>query len=90
MTPKATNPEASRAISWVLAILITLPVLYILSVGPISKLADEFASLQPSLNPVIEVVYAPLTAAMDHSPAFRDFVFWYVFDVWHIPFSKPP
>jgi hypothetical protein len=77
-TPKATRKKAKR----VVALLIALPILNILSIGPVAKLVDTFPVLVPPLEPVATFVYYPLSeTAKQYDPVGR-FLWWYVFDVW--------
>ena len=69
------RPEGRAAVVLVLvALLIALPMLYILSSGPAILLVDT--GLVPMA--VVRVVYAPIGWLEHNSPACREFIQWYV------------
>jgi hypothetical protein len=78
-----TEPRRSGGTSllWLLA----LPVLYVLSIGPVAKLNDavNFPRNYPALGRALETIYTPLTWCATHSPAFARFIIWYA-GVWHV------
>jgi hypothetical protein len=66
--------------------LIVLPVLYVLSIGPMTKLTLTLgvSNTQPALEHCLEVFYAPVIWCATHSSYFNRFLRWYWRDVWHV------
>ena len=66
---------------WIVALLIGLPVLYVLSVGPISWLYNHEV-LPRSLVPIYYWFYAPIAFANERGPEWlRQILDWYA-DLW--------
>ena len=89
MKADTTNAEETRsdlrkAVSWIGALLIVLPIIYILSMGPATKLVD-FHVITIS---AWKTFYSPLAPVCSRCEPFRDFLMWYIFDVWRNPY--PP
>jgi hypothetical protein len=61
--------------TWVVVIL---PLLYFLSVGPALKLKDRGIISES----VVLTIYAPLFQCAESSPPFRKIFIWYVCNVW--------
>ena len=83
MPPNATNTEPTRsdmrkAASWIGALLIALPIFYILSIGPAAKLVQYHVV---NLS-TIRSFYAPLEWLGDQSKPMRIIIHWYVTEVW--------
>lgn len=61
-------------------VLLLLPVLYVLSVGPVLKFDIRF--------PGEGQFYLPLVLAMVHSPRFERAMEWYLWNVWRVPMMR--
>lgn len=75
------DEPANRSKRWVW--FVTLPVLYVLSVGPVIWIAALVSRWFPSAagiqeTAMFQTIYAPLRLAAHHSPWFSDFLFWYI------------
>lgn len=70
--------DSSHLIWWLFAPVVLLGV-YVLSVGPMVKLAHK-GFISPSFT---ENIYAPLVELTNHNKAAKRFVLWYMLDVWH-------
>lgn len=66
--------------------LLALPVLYVLSIGPMAKIDKtlDFTKHQPRLERGLEIFYAPVVWCAVHSQSFRRLLLWYWRDVWHV------
>jgi len=66
--------------------LLALPVLYVLSSGPVAKLDTtfNFPKNQPMLEHGLEIIYWPVAWCTRHSSFFGGFLLWYWRDVWHV------
>ena len=69
----------------IVAVLLVLPLLYALSIGPVARLADN-QSIDPSWMPVLEVIYRPLEWSAD-LPIVGTVIIGYV-GLW-VPQSQP-
>ena len=77
--PKAARSPINRTIGWIAAVLICLPVLYFLSIGPAIRLVDRGTFNQS----VVKSFYLPVLILADRSETFNRFLDWYVTDIWH-------
>ena len=75
-----TRSDLRKAASWIGTLIIALPVLYILSTGPVIKLA-EGGVISGSM---VEAIYGPVMTLSDHSEVFKKVLYWYVIDVWRV------
>ena len=84
-TPGAADPESSgerpRSGVWWVSWLIIIPLLYVLSVGPVAKLAEVLRSRR--LQGMATVVYSPLRLVYFNSSAARHFFDWYL-GIWGV------
>jgi hypothetical protein len=66
--------------------LLALPVLYVLSIGPMAKIDKtlDLTKNQPGLERGLEILYAPVVWCAKHSPTFKSLLLWYWRDVWHV------
>jgi hypothetical protein len=58
--------------------MVTLPLLYFLSVGPVMRLCE----LRIVPNAVSRAVYTPLFYSAEACPPLKTCLFWYLHDVW--------
>jgi hypothetical protein len=66
--------------SWLIWIpFVLLPVLYVLSVGPVTRC---FWYINGGAPPPLQNFYAPLGVLADHVPPFRTFLDWYIDTFW--------
>ena len=84
---ETTRSDLRKVAGWIGAWIIALPLLYILSIGPVIKLGDM---LSPSagFQRVANTAYAPLFWISQNSDPFQDFLWWYIFDLWRC--TMPP
>lgn len=83
------RPEGSRGggivVVVVTMLLLALPALYVLSIGPAAWLFErEYISQLP-----LEVIYTPITLVADYCPPVADGLERYV-DLWISPSTAPP
>jgi len=66
--------------------LLALPILYVLSTGPMAKLDTtfNFKKNQPALEHGLEIIYWPVAECARSSAHFQRFILWYWVDVWHV------
>jgi hypothetical protein len=69
--------DAFHLLAWIPVLL----ALYVLSTGPLVKVAVQANS--PRLHTILFTVYAPLGALADRSQVTEDFFEWYLGKVWH-------
>jgi hypothetical protein len=55
-------------------VLILLPVLYVLGIGPANLIALNY----PNTQPMWRVVYWPIGVVGEHSPQVQDWLTWYM------------
>jgi hypothetical protein len=72
---------SSRKIKFIAAGIPVLLVLYVLSIGPVSKL-DDYGCISDRADRVLDDVYSPL-ALLNPVPGTRPLFNWYNFHVWH-------
>jgi hypothetical protein len=77
MEDKATKRGGGAAVVLVLvAVLVVLPILYVLSLGPIVYLVGNGA-ISPSLYPAVATVYWPLDWIANNVPQVGPAIVWY-------------
>jgi hypothetical protein len=83
-TDELSEPRRGRG-TWALWLL-ALPVLYVLSSGPMAKVDTtfNFPKNQPTLERGLEIIYWPVAWCATHSSHFQRFLTWYWGDVWHV------
>jgi len=63
----------------VVVVLLLLPALYVLAIGPIGALVDNgYISSDSALCDTLQVIYAPLGFCAEHCPPFESFLVWYM------------
>jgi hypothetical protein len=84
MDDKATKRGGGAAVALVLVVvLVLLPMLYVLSVGPVARLADN-GLIDQNWNTVLGVIYWPLDWTADNVPVVGPAIIWYV-ESWQPP-----
>jgi len=83
MREESDETKLWRSIRRGVVAIVVLPVLYVLSIGPMMKLG-----MKGICFPGEEQFYRPLVSAMVHSPRFERVMRWYVCDVWRVPMTK--
>jgi hypothetical protein len=65
--------------------LFVLPIVYILSLGPVCKLDQTFDGTHktPTLERGLQIFYLPIEKLAEHSRPFTRFMSWYCRTVWH-------
>jgi hypothetical protein len=77
-----TNPRRAKGGGWAvlaLGVLVVLPMLYVLSVGPAGRFAQETGRGEDAF----QIVYAPIRCVANWSLPFADALFWYL-ELWGI------
>jgi hypothetical protein len=72
---------SNRKIKFIAAGIPVLLVLYVLSIGPVSKL-DDYGCISDRADRVLDVVFSPL-ALLNPVSGTRSLFNWYIFHVWH-------
>ena len=75
-----TRSDVRKATSLIGAVLLALPIIYVLSVGPAAKLA-QYHVISPS---AVVSFYAPLEWLARQSQPLGNLMRWYVLDVWRV------
>jgi hypothetical protein len=75
---RARAPSKGHLAWWLFAPF-TVLVIYVLSAGPIVKLANK-GFISPACS---EKIYAPLSKLTQHNKAASRLMIWYLLDVWH-------
>lgn len=85
--PKPQEPIATHrgGGSWSLLLFIA-PVIYVLSIGPVAKVAlalhlDKSRAVEHTL----EIIYFPVLWSAEHSQPFQRALDWYLYRVWKLP-----
>jgi hypothetical protein len=77
------KPGLLRATAWGLGCALCLFSLYVLSVGPVGKAFTTLDTLKPYQD-TVRGLYEPLIYLTDKCEPFRDFMIWYVWNVWKV------
>jgi hypothetical protein len=86
MDDKATKRGGGTVVVLVLVVvLVVLPILYVLSIGPVVCLVSNGA-IAPSLKPAIDTVYSPLEWTVNNVPLVGTAIVWYA-ELWR---TAPP
>ena len=81
---ESVRSDSRKMVKWTIAVAVMVPVLYVLSTGPVARLAQA-AGMEMHW---LWTFYAPLRWLASHCPAFESFMRWYLMDVWQFdPFK---
>lgn len=70
--------RTSRRARWLLAIVIAGPILYLLSLGPVTWLTSRgFEPVWAIEMQLVDSFYSPIRAACEHFPPLRQALNWY-------------
>ena len=70
---------------WVASLIIALPLLYVLSIGPVLKVSRANHTLEVNTFWIGFFVYLPLDSLAKNCKPFEQFLDWYIDDVWRVP-----
>lgn len=77
-----TAPKVRHTLAWVMAVILLLPVLYVLSAAPVCWVHEHTQGKVFSYQ-FVHTFYAPLIWVYHHPSKVSDFMHWYT-HFWHI------
>jgi hypothetical protein len=86
MDDKATKRGGGAVAIVLVAVLVLLPMLYVLSVGPVAWMITG-GRIDPSWKPAVDVAYTPLEWVAEHVPVVGPAIQGYV-ELW-VPVMQP-
>ena len=79
--PPGGAPSAVAFVLWILCLVL---VIYPLSIGPVVRILYA-CGLDDQAEPAGKIFYAPLFLLIEHSDTAKNFIVWYVYELWGTP-----
>ena len=77
ITTEAKDRWLSRSIVWVAITILALPVVYVLSLGPVTWWMARYAKTSPGIASAFESIYRPLSDTCHSSEWVCEVLTWY-------------
>jgi hypothetical protein len=77
-----TSTSKRSGLPWYVWVCVSLPFVYVLSIGPVAKLYD-LGYIRGARYAAVERIYAPLDWAANNCTPFAHFLIWYL-RVWGV------